>query len=143
MGKGVFFSIMAGLLISLQNIFNARLSSKIGSWAATTFVHGTGFVFAITVFLFMNKSSFSNIGEVNKLYLIGGITGTLIIFCVTKGVSYIGVSYAVTILIVSQIVFAFLISVLGFFEEPVINVTITKLLGLILMIIGVIIYQFK
>lgn len=142
MGRGILFSVLAGLMIALQNIFVARLNSKLDLMHTNTFVQGTGFLIAAVLLVMSRKVNFTNIGQVNKVYLLAGLLGAIIIFSVARGISAIGASYAVTILIVSEILFTFVISLFGFFGETVLAISFTKILGLVLMIGGVILFQF-
>lgn len=142
MYKGFLYSIMAGLLISLQGIFNTRMSDKIGFWQANSFIKGTAFIFAFLILLSTRKIDFSNFKDVNKLYLLGGVMGALIVFGVMKGISYSGASNAITIIVVSQLLFTFLVNVFGLFGEEIISVTVPKVIGLVLMVSGVIMFQY-
>ena len=47
---GIGLAIIAGILISLQNVFNARVSEKTGPWATTSLVLGLGLVCSLPVF---------------------------------------------------------------------------------------------
>lgn len=141
--KGILFSIIAGLMISLQGIFNTRISEKIGFNQTTAFVKGTAFLFALILLLPTKKINFSNIIQVNKIYLLAGVLGTLIVFGVMKGISCLGASYAITIIIVTQILTNFTINLFGLFGENLVQVNLSKVLGLILMICGVLLFQFS
>lgn len=142
--QGITFSIIAGIMISLQAIFNARISEKIGLWHANSFVHGTGFILAFIVLLLLNrKINFTRINEINPLYLLGGIIGAIIVFSAMKGVSGLGASYSVTIIIVTQLLITFIINIFGIFGESVINFSPIKILGLVMMISGVILFQLR
>lgn len=142
MYKGTLFSIMAGLFIALQGIFNTRVSDKIGFWEANSFVKGTAFLFAIIIMLITGKGNFSNITQINKIYLLGGVMGAVIVFGVMKGITYIGASKAVTLIIVSQLVFTLIINIFGLFGEPTWQITFPKILGLIFMFLGIILFQY-
>lgn len=37
---GLILALIAGSLVSLQNIFNTKVNEKVGSWATTTLVLG-------------------------------------------------------------------------------------------------------
>jgi len=140
--KGIIYSIMSGILISLQGIFNTRVSDKVGFWQANSFIKGTAFIFAFLIILITRGVNFSNIKQVNKLYLLGGIMGALIVFGVMKGISYSGASNAITIIVVSQLIFTFIVNIFGLFGEEVIQVTVPKVIGLILMVVGVVMFQY-
>ena len=140
--EGTLFSILAGLMISLQSIFNARLGEAASLWPANAFVHGSGFVFTLLVLLFFRQQPvLAAFKEINVIYLLGGVLGAGIIYTVMQGVSTLGISYALTIIIVTQIIASLLINYVGLFGEAVIDISVIKILGLILMIIGLIIFQ--
>lgn len=139
--RGIIFSILAGLLISLQGVFNSRLGEKIGFWQTNAFVHITGFILALILLLFFGNFNFTNLKDVNFLYLIGGFIGVVIVLSVMNGITTLGASYAVTIILVTQIFVNFIINKYGIFGEAVIQYSFAQFFGLILMIIGVIIFQ--
>lgn len=138
---GVLFSILSGILVSLQGIFNTRASEHIGLWHTNTLVHGSGFILAFIILLAVNKVSFANIRNVNPYYLLGGVLGVVIVFSVMKGISALGASYAITILIVTQILANALINYFGIFGEHIITFSWSQILGLFLMIAGIMLYQ--
>ena len=141
--KGIMFSIAAGLFISLQGVFNTRLGEKVGFWETNTFVHGSGFAFALVMMLIYGSGSFSKLGEVNKLYMLGGALGVLIVFSVMNAISLLGATYSIAILLVTQLIAATAIDSFGLFSSPVIKFDITKLIGLVIMISGIVIYKLK
>jgi transporter family-2 protein len=118
---GVLFSILSGILVSLQGIFNTRASEHIGLWNTNTLVHGSGFILAFIILITVSKINFTNIKNVNPYYLLGGVLGVIIVFSVMKGISALGASYAITILIVTQILTNALINYFGIFGEHVIS----------------------
>ena len=140
---GILFSMLAGFLISLQNVFNARVSDKIGLWETTVVVHSTGLVLAFTLMLIFGNGSIKRVGEVNKLYLLGGIFGVIVIFSVIKGISILGATLSISILLITQLVIATVIDTLGLFGSPQIKFDFTKPLGVMIMIIGIIIFKLK
>ena len=52
------------------------------------------------------------IKEVNKLYLSGGLLGVIIIFTVMKGIKSLGPTYAISTILVAQLLSAALIDAL-------------------------------
>lgn len=141
--KGIIFSITAGLFISLQMVFNARIGEKIGFWEANAFVHATGLAFTLIMLLAAGNGSFSKIGEVNKLYLLGGILGVIIVFSVMNAITALGSTYTIAILLVTQLIAATIIDSFGLFDSQIIKFDITKLIGIAVMIAGIIIYKIK
>lgn len=79
----------------------------------------------------------------NKLYLLGGVFGALIVFSVMKGITLIGPAYSVSILLISQLLVALLIDSLGLFGVEKVPLGANKLLGIGIMIAGVLVFKLK
>ena len=141
--KGIVFSIAAGIFISLQGVFNTRLSEKIGFWETNTFVHGTGFLLTFIIMMAVRSGNITKLGEANKLYLVGGVLGVLILFSVMNAISALGATYSVAILLVTQLIAATIIDSFGLFDSPVIRFDITKFLGIAIMIAGIVVFKLK
>ena len=140
---GIIYSLIAGIFISLQGVFNTRVSDKIGLWETTTIVHAIGFVFAFIVMLIWGNGNFKKLDSVNKLYLLGGVFGVIIIYSVMKGISLLGAGFSVSILLITQLIFATIIDTFGLFGSPQIKFDFTKPLGILVMIGGIIIFKLK
>lgn len=141
--KGIIYAIAAGIFIAIQQVFNARLGEKAGLWETNTFVHGSGFVFSLIILMIAGNGSFAKIGETNRLYLLGGVLGVLIVFSAMIAVSALGATYSIAILLVAQLAAATVIDSFGLFGSPVIEFDITKLLGIAIMIAGIIVFKLK
>ena len=140
---GIVFSIIAGLTMTLQGVFNTRLSDKIGTLESNTFVQGTGFLVSLIILIFSSRSGFKHIKEANKLYLLGGVLGVIIIFTVMKGIKSLGPTCSIAIILISQLSSAALIDYMGLFDSEVIKFGLTKFIGLVIMIVGIIIFKWK
>ena len=140
---GFVFSIIAGISMSIQGVFNTRLSEKIGTWQTNVFVQGTAFILALFILMIFKGGDFSNIKQVNKLYLTGGVFAVIITFTVMQGIKMIGITTAVSTILVAQIVAAALIDCSGICGSNSVRFDITKLIGLITMIAGIIIFKYK
>lgn len=146
MGKeiiGIIFSALAGALMSIQGVFNTRAGEKTGLWEINVFVQGTGFLITLIVFFIFGEGNIKKIAEVNKLYLTGGLIGVFIIYTVMKGMHMLSPTYAVSIILITQLVTAALIDCCGFFETKKLVFHFSKILGVIIMIIGIIIFKWK
>jgi transporter family-2 protein len=140
---GTIFSILAGIFIALQSVFNTRVSEKIGLLETTTVVHAIGLITAIIALIFFGTGDYKKLHDVNKLYLLGGAFGVIIIISVIKGISLLGASFAVSLMLITQLIMATLIDIFGLFGTKQIKLDITKPIGIILMIIGIIVFKIK
>ncbi|MDP4144867.1 MAG: DMT family transporter [Bacillota bacterium] len=140
---GIIMSIIAGLSMSLQGVFNTRLGDKIGIWETNVLVQGIGFALTLIIVIFLGNGDIKNIKNVNKLYLLGGVLGVIIIFTVIKGISSLGPTCAITIILISQLTSAAMIDALGLFDTTPVKFGATKYLGIAVMIIGILIFKWK
>ena len=141
--SGFLYAIAAGIAMSVQGVFNTRLSEKIGTWQTNVFVQGTAFFFAVIILLLSKEGNFTNIKSVNKLYLSGGILAVIITYTVMKGMINIGVTPAVSTILIAQLLAAALIDGCGFFDTTCIKFSFTKILGTVVMIAGILIFKYK
>jgi len=139
--QGILFALLAGIFISLQTVFNTRVSEKVGSWATTTFVLGLGFLTALPIFIAIDDTSLFSIGNVNKLYLFGGVLGVVLVYSIMKGISSLGPAFSISIVLISQIGLAVLIDAFGWFGFEKLPLTPSKIIGLSLMVIGVLVFK--
>lgn len=140
---GVLLSILSGICMSLQGVFNARLSSKIGLWETNVLVQGTGLIITLVVLLIAGNGNFKNLKSVNKLYLLGGALGVVIIFTVMEGINKLGPTYAIASILIAQLISAGIIDAFGLFDSTKINFSASKFIGVGIMILGIIIFKWK
>lgn len=140
---GLIFAIIAGVAMSFQGVFNTRLGAKIGCWQTNLIVQGSAFLITLIVVFFIRDGNFKNIKEVNKLYFLGGALGVVIIYTVMKGIELLGPTYAISTILVAQLTAAALIDAFGLFDSTQLRFGITKVVGVIVMIIGIAIFKWK
>lgn len=140
---GIISSIIAGVCMSFQGVFNTRLGEKIGTWGTNVLVQGIGLAVTIVVLLISRDSNFKNIKSSNKLYLLGGVLGAIIIYTVMRGIKSLGPTCSIAIILLAQLTSAALIDAFGLFDTPQVKFTITKLIGVIVMIVGILIFRYK
>ena len=141
--QGVLFSLIAGIFISLQSVFNARLSEKVGLWQTNIVVHGIGFLTSVILFLIIREENTSKWYEVEKVYLLGGVFGAIVVFSVMQGVTKLGPIYAILILLFAQLFSAIIIESIGLFGTPKTSISINNIIGIIVMVTGIMIFKIK
>lgn len=143
MTTGIIYSLIAGLFIAIQGVFNARVSTNVGLWETTVLVHFVGLVVGVTCMFIWGSGSFKKISEVNTLYLLGGAVGPIVVFSVIQGISTLGPTMSAGILLISQLLFATVIDTFGLFGTTPIKFHFTKPIGLLVMILGIVIFKLK
>lgn len=140
---GAIFSIIAGAAMSIQGVFNTRLSEKIGLYESNTFVQLTAFVVSLIVMLILGKGNFFSFTQVNPLYLTGGLIGVVITVTVMLAIGNLSPTVAISIILISQLIVAALIDIFGLFETKQVAFHFSKIIGIALMIAGVVVFKLK
>ena len=140
---GIIFSIVAGMAMSVQGVMNTRLGEGIGNMEANAFVQGTAFALALIVLLFWRQGSFTELGQVNKLYWLGGVLGIVITLTVMLGIKSLGTTLAVSIILISQLLIAAVIDAFGLMGSEKVAFGWSKYVGLALMTGGMLLFKYK
>lgn len=136
-------ALVSGMLMSVQGVFNTRVTDKAGLWFTTSIVHFTAFIVCIAILLFTRDANVEGLKAVNKWYLLGGVLGAGITYTVIVAMAHLGPAYAVMLILIAQMVVAYLIELLGWFDTPKSGFMWTKLAGAGIMIVGIIVFQWK
>ena len=140
---GFIFALIAGATMSVQGVFNTRVSEKIGLLESNLIVQGTAFLIAVIAMFIFGKGDITRVLDCNKLYLTGGILGFVITITVMLSISNLSPTIAISVILISQLFVAALIDAFGLFGAERVPFTITKYIGIILMIAGVIVFKYK
>lgn len=140
---GIIFSIIAGMSMSIQGVMNTRLGEGIGNMEANAFVQGTAFLLALAVLIFYRQGSFTALGQVNKLYWLGGLFGLVITLTVMLGIKNLGPTVAISVILISQLTVAALIDAFGLMGSEKVAFTWSKYVGLALMTGGMLLFKWK
>lgn len=139
----IILAIISGAAMSIQGVFNTRVSEKIGLWEANTIVHGTAFLLTLILMFTIGKGNISNWKSINKLYLLGGLLGVVITFTVIKTIDGLGPTCGISIILVSQLLVAAVIDGFGLFGTPKLSFSLNEFIGVATMIAGIIIFKWK
>lgn len=139
----IILAIISGISMTVQGVFNTRVSDKIGLWESIVIVQGTSFIFALLASFFLRSGCYKDIRDVNKLYLLGGLIGVIITFTVVKSISSMGATLGISIILVAQLLSAAIIDALGLFGSEKISFNLREILGVLVMIFGIILFKWK
>jgi len=138
---GIITAIIAGAAMSIQGVFNTRLGEKTGVYEANVVATAIALICAIITMLVAGKGNISAVGEANKLYLLGGVLGTVITVTVMLAIGNLSPAYATAIILVSQLAVSALIDGFGLFGTEQAAFTWRKIIGLVVMIGGIVIFE--
>ena len=140
---GIIFAVISGISMSIQGVFNTKLSEKIGLWETTVIVQGIALICSIIISLFFRNGSYANLKNTNKYYLIGGVLGVVITYTVVKSISLMGATLGIGIILAAQLLAAAIIDAFGLFGSNKIKFTLNNFIGIAIMIIGIVIFKWK
>jgi len=134
-------ALIAGSLVSLQNIFNTKVNEHAGSWTTTTLVLGMGFLASLmgaVIFEGQNGFPFS---QMQLWYWFSGMIGVGVVICLVQGIRLLGPTYAISIVLTSQLMFAILWDSLGWFGLVKVPFTFKQLIGVLVIVSGVLLFK--
>lgn len=140
---GIITSLIAGICMSFQGVFNTRLSEKVGLWETNVIVQASGLLLTVIAVLIFGTGGFKNIKNCNKLYLLGGALGVIIIYTVMQGIKSLGPTCSISIILVAQLTSAAIIDAFGLFDSTQVKFGMIKIIGVIIMIVGILIFKYK
>lgn len=141
---GVLISLLSGALMSVQGVFNTQVTKSTGMWVSNGWVQLTAFLSCVIIWLFAGRDSVTTLGRVEPKYmLLGGVIGAGITWTVIKGMELLGPAKAVLLIVTAQILVAYLIELFGLFGVDKQPFELRKAGGMILALIGIIIFQWK
>ena len=141
---GFLIAILSGALMSVQGVFNTQVTKTSGIWVANAFVQFTAFLVCMAVWLFADRASFGTLLKVEPKYmLLGGVLGAGITYTVIKGMEQLGPAKAVMLIVIAQLIVAYLIELFGLFGVEKQPLEIRKVIGMAIAIVGVVIFKWK
>lgn len=140
---GIILAIISGAAMSIQGVFNTRVSEKLGVWQTNVIVQGSAFLLALLIMLALKETNFGEIKAISKVYLLGGVIGVVITYTVMAAIGNLGPTFGVSIILISQLLTAGIIDAFALFDTEKIKFTANNYFGLIIMIIGIIIFKWK
>lgn len=139
---GIFWALLAGALVGLQNIFNSKVNERANSWATTALVLGLGFLASLVIGLIVEGKKLFAVQHMELWFWFSGIIGVGVVVCMVNGIKLLGPTYAISIAMTSQLVFALLWDSLGWFGLEQVPFTFKQFIGVIVIVSGIFVYKF-
>jgi len=140
---GFIIAIISGIAMSVQGVFNTKLSDKIGTWETNTIVQGSALVLTLIILFFFGNGNFREIKSANKLYLLGGALGVVITFTVILSIKSLGTTVGIGTILIAQLLAAALIDAFGLFGSEKVPFSFHEILGIVIMIAGIVLFKWK
>ena len=130
---GFLIAILSGALMSVQGVFNTQLTKTTGIWVSNGWVQFTALLLCVVAWFFNGRDSIGAIMKVEPKYvLLGGVIG-----------AQLGPAKSALLIVISQLTVSYLIELFGLFGMDKEPFEWRKLVGLVLSLTGVAIFQWK
>lgn len=141
---GFFIALLSGSLMSIQGVFNTQVTKTTGVWVSNGWVQLSAFAVCFVVWLFTGRDSVTAIAKVEPRYmLLGGAVGAFITWTVIKSIDALGPARSALLIVIAQLAVSYLIELFGLFGMEREPFDWRKLGGLILAVIGIVIFQWE
>lgn len=141
---GFLIALISGALMSIQGVFNTQVTKSSTIWTASAFVQFTALLVCLGAWLFTDRSSLLGVFKVEpKFMLLGGAIGAFITYTVIKSMDMLGPAKAVMVIVIAQLLVAYLIELLGWFGTEKQPWEWRKAIGMAVAIAGIVIFKWK
>lgn len=139
---GVLIALVSGALMSIQGVFNTQVTKQAGLWVSTGWVQITAFLVCVAAWLFTGRPAVSALFQTEPKYmLLGGVIGAFITVTVIQSMGSLGPARAVMLIVIAQLLVAYLIELSGVFGVERQSFEWRKMVGMALAIVGVVIFK--
>ena len=141
---GFFAALISGALMSIQGVFNTEVTKQTSLWVSTGWVQLSAFMVCVLAWIFTGRQSVSALWQVdNKYTLLGGVIGAFITITVIQSMGALGPAKAAMLIVISQLVVAYVIELRGMFGTMQQPVEWRKILGMLIAIAGIVIFKWE
>ena len=141
---GWIVALISGALMSIQGVLNTEVTKQTSLWVSTGWVQFSAFIVCAAAWLLRDRSSVGALMDVSPRYmLLGGMIGAFITLTVIISMNQLGPARAAQLIVVSQIAVAYIIERMGWFGVEKVDFQWSKMIGLGLSIIGIIIVKWQ
>lgn len=131
-----FISVLTGVILAIMVSLNGGVSSASGNYTSSVIIHFVGLIGIIAV-LFITKSKLKNLKGIPFYSFTGGLIGILTVLFTNTSFASLGVSLTVSLALLGQLVTSIIVDHFGYFNLPVNKFNKKKILGFIIIIIGI------
>jgi transporter family-2 protein len=138
-GLAVLLGAGAGCLVGMQAPINSRLGKSVGGVQAATFsfLVGTTALVLLSTVIRGGLGSLGHVGRAPWWALVGGLLGAVYVFVAIEAVRTLGASGLTAVVITGQLAISVVIDRFGLLGIAKQHISLTRILGLVLLAAGV------
>ena len=130
--------------MSIQGVFNREVPRPSSLWVSTGWGQLSAFAVCVLAWLFTGRQSIAALWQIeNKYVLLGGVIGAFITITVIQSMGALGPAKAAMLIVISQLIVAYLIELLGIFGVAKEPFEWRKILGMLIAIVGFVIFKWQ
>jgi len=133
----LLFVVIGGAAAAVQSPINSVLGKRVGVFESGLWSFATGTMLLIALVLVFGRGQFTEIVSVPKWQLIGGTLGVVAVISMIVVAPQLGIGLAVVGILFGQVTIGILIDTFGWFGVDQIPLDYNRVIGMILMLIGV------
>ena len=141
---GFIIALVSGALMSVQGVFNTQVTKSTGMWVSNGWVQLSAFAVCLVAWLIAGRDDVTAIAKVEPKYvLLGGAIGAGITWTVIKSMEQLGPAKAALLIVIAQLVVAYVIELFGLFGVDKQPLDWRKVGGMVIALIGIAIFQWE
>lgn len=139
---GILIALLSGALMSVQGVFNTEVTKQTSLWVSSAFVQLTALLVCLGAWLVTDRTSFMTLTDVEHKYmLLSGVIGAFITITVIRAMGSLGPARAAMLIVISQLIVAYVIELLGMFGVEKQPLEWRKVLGMLVSIVGIVLFK--
>lgn len=139
---GILVALLSGALMSVQGVFNTEVTKQTSLWVSSAFVQLTALAVCLGAWLITDRTSFLRLADVEQKYmLLSGVIGAFITITVVKAMGSLGPARAAMLIVISQLIIAYVIELFGMFGVEKQPLEWRKVIGMGVSIVGIIVFK--
>ena len=141
---GILIALISGALMSIQGVFNTQVTESSSVWVSASWVQFSALLTCLAVWAVKERTNLLGVFQVDHKYmLLGGGIGAFITFTVIQSMSSLGPAKSVMLIVIAQLLVAYLIELTGIFGVEKAVFEWRKALGMAVAIVGVILFKWE
>ena len=141
---GILTALLSGALMSIQGVFNTEVTKQTSTWLAAGWVQISAFAVCLAAWCITGREPIGDLFRVKPWYLLlGGAIGAFITITVIWSMAGLGPAKAAMLIVISQLIVAYVIELLGMFGTMQQPFEWRKILGMLIAIVGIVIFKWQ
>jgi transporter family-2 protein len=133
---GILVGLLGGVAVGIQSPLSGVISEKLGGAASSFIIHVSGAVISGLLLLLRGGENIKNWRSL-PWYMFGlGGFGVLLYLTLSYTIPKLGATFALTLIVVGQLLMGFLIDSFGWFGLPTRPIELSRIFGIGLLLAG-------